>query len=494
MSYQQSRKIKLKIRGMHCASCEVLIERKFRKIGGVEKVHVNHANGKADIISREEVPLSVFEEAILGDGYHVSLWSDTAKPYLDQSSNTQKDYMQMGIIFLGVVGVYFVLKQFNILPRLSISDGMSYGFVFLIGLVAAMSTCLAVTGGLLLATAAKYNERFPDLSGLEKLKPTLYFNAGRVVSYTILGGVVGALGSVLTFSQRATGTITIVASFVMIVLGFQLLKLFPWMKRFQVKMPKFLAHKIHAVSSEALAKEDFGVRDCTLGSFLLGGSTFFLPCGFTQALQLYVLSKGDVWVGAFTMFAFSLGTLPALISLSAISSFVKGSFQTYFLKFAGIVVVVLGVVSMNSGFALTGLNIDMRPIFNGINSGRVVTTIGDQVAPIVNGKQIIEMRVRGLRYTPYQFTVVQGIPIEWRVDGSLAEGCAQIISIPKLRKTEFLLADRPTIITFTPNEIGTLPFNCPMGMTTRGAAFRVIPNIPVCDPKIANCVVSKKSK
>ncbi|MEK7498941.1 MAG: sulfite exporter TauE/SafE family protein, partial [Patescibacteria group bacterium] len=269
----------------------------------------------------------------------------------------------------------------------------------------------------------------------------------------------------------------------MIVLGFQILKLFPWMRRFQVKMPKFLAHKIH----------DWSGRDSVFAPFLLGTSTFFLPCGFTQALQLYVLSKGDVWTGAFTMLAFSLGTLPALMALSAISSFAKGIFRDYFLKFAGVSVIVLGIVSMDGGFALVGLNINIRSLFDGLRSNRVVDTKTDPNVRIVDGKQIVEMRVRGLSYYPSRFTVTQGIPVLWRIDGALAEGCAQIISIPKLKRTEFLLADGPTIIEFTPEEVGTILFNCPMGMTTRGAMFRVVPNIPVCDPKIANCIVTKQN-
>jgi len=477
MPQKKLKKVKLKVHGMHCASCEVLIERRWKEISGVCKVHVNHASGRAELYCFEEPDVSVLEEAIKKDGYRVSLWSDTVVSHSNETKNTKKDYVQTVVMFLVIVGCYFLFKQFNLIPRLGISDGMSYGFVFLIGLVAALSTCLAVTGGLLLVTAAKYNERFPNLSGLEKLKPTLYFNAGRIVSYTILGGAIGALGSVLTLSQKATGVVTIVASIVMIVLGFQILKLFPWMRRFQVKMPKFLAHKIH----------DWSGKDSVFAPFLLGTSTFFLPCGFTQALQLYVLSKGDVWVGALTMLAFSLGTLPALMSISAISSFAKGVVQDYFLKFAGVMVIVLGVVSLGGGFALVGLNVNARSLFDVVRSDKVVDTKADPNVRIIDGKQVVEMRVRGLSYYPSRFTIKQGIPVEWRVDGVLAEGCAQIISIPKLKRTEFLSGDGPTIIRFTPEEVGNIPFNCPMGMTTRGAMFRVVPNIPVCDPKIANC-------
>ena len=239
MTMDNLKKIKLKIHGMHCSACEVLVEQKFKKIRGVAKVSVNHTNGKARVYCSAEPTLSDFEEAIKADGYRVSLWSEQGSNSSEAlHQNTKKDYLQIGAIFLIIFAAYLILKRLDLVPNLGVLSEMSYIFVFALGLVAAVSTCLAVTGGLLLAVAAKYNERFPNLTGLQKLKPHIYFNVGRIASYTVLGGAVGALGSALTFSPKVTGFVTIAASLVMIVLGFQLLKLFPWMRRFQIKMPK----------------------------------------------------------------------------------------------------------------------------------------------------------------------------------------------------------------------------------------------------------------
>jgi sulfite exporter TauE/SafE/plastocyanin domain-containing protein/copper chaperone CopZ len=496
MNQQPLKKVKLKIHGMHCSNCEVLIERKFKKLPGIEKVNVSYVNGKAEVYCSQEPKLHELQNAIKQDGYAISLWHDRNNATELPHKNTKKDYLQIGAIFLIIVAGYLILKQFNLVPTLGISDNMSYGFVFLIGLVAAMSTCLAVTGGLLLAVAAKYNERFPYLTGVQKIKPHLYFNIGRITSYTVLGGAVGALGSVLTFSPRATGFMTIAVSFVMIILGFQLLHLFPWMRRFQPKMPKFLAHKIHDLSG----------RDNKSAPFLLGASTFFLPCGFTQALQLYVLAKGDALTGALTMLAFSLGTLPALMSLSAISSFAKGAFQKHFLKFAGVAVVMLGFFNINNGIALTGSNFNLASVLTA--SGNSANQQEELSAEIVDGKQIINMQVIGLSYSPHQFTVAQGIPVEWRIDGSRAEGCAQVVSVPKLGIVKYLSPSAPTVITFTPQELGTIGFSCTMGMTTRGSSFKVVSNttgivgakieeqplenISECNPEIANCIEAQK--
>ncbi len=448
------KKIKVNINGMHCSSCEVLIERSFKKIEGVEKVKVNHASGKAELQCSEEPSLEQLNQVIKGQGYSVS-GVDSSKPSYYQ---LKRDHLEIGAIFVIVVGLYLLLKQFDILPKgIGISENMGYGIVFLIGLVAAFSTCMAVTGGLLLSISAKYNEQNQSLTGIQKFKPHIYFNLGRVVSYTLLGGLLGVLGSVLIISPKVTGILIIVVSLIMILLGLQILNIFSWSKYLQPKMPKFIAHKIL----------DANTKSSKSGSFLFGASTFFLPCGFTQALQLYVLSQGSFAVGALTMLVFSLGTLPGLISLGAISSFAKGVFQKYFTKTAAVVVILLGALSLVNGFALTGSVIGVNSISDNI--------IGDSGIKIVEGKQIVEMEINGLDYTPATFTLKQGIPVEWRINGKNARGCASVISVPNLGITEYIPKDAIKTIEFTPEKTGAIRFTCSMGMAGPGT-FNILAN------------------
>src|SRR5580704_14948322 len=262
------------------------------------------------------------------------------------AKNSARDYVEIGAAILIVVGILFALGQFDLLPKqFGLSTTMSYGLVFVIGLVASVSSCIAVTGGLLVAVAAKYNETTANLTPMRRMKPLIYFNAGRVLSYTLLGGVIGALGSALTLSPQINGVLSIIASVVMILLGLQMLKLLPALTRFLPTMPKAFGHNIH----------DLAERDANGGAFVLGTLTFFLPCGFTQALQLYVLAKGSFAIGALTMLAFALGTLPALLSLSMLSSFATGARQRYFLKLAGAAVVLLGIFNIESGLTLAGV-------------------------------------------------------------------------------------------------------------------------------------------
>ena len=321
------------VQGMTCSSCEVLIERKLHKVPNVEKVNVSRARGEAVVECSSDISLHELQDALQGEKYILS----EEHELISAKKTSLKRYAEIGAAALFIGALYLIFKQFNLLPdSFGVTDNMGYGFVFILGLIAATSTCLAVSGGLLLAIAQKHAEKYPSLTGWQKFQPHIYFNVGRIVSYTFLGGLVGLLGSFLTISSFLTGVITIAASVLMIIIGIQLLHVIPGLNKIQLKMPKFIAHRLYDASHEGNAPN-------RATSFLFGGATFFLPCGFTQALQLYVLGTGNFMTGALTMLAFSLGTLPSLAGIGAFSSFAKGSVQRHFMTFAAVLVIILGV-------------------------------------------------------------------------------------------------------------------------------------------------------
>jgi len=393
---KKEKTFEVKIDGMHCASCEVLLERKLKKIGGVSKVDVNYSRGSAILKYNKNKPdLKQIREIVKTAGY--SLSSDENVEYVSK----QKRFLEISGILIIVLLIFLLISKLKIFDSIGVTDNMSLGFVFLIGIVAAFSTCLAVTGGLLVSITAKYSEIHPNLKGFQKFKPHIYFNIGRILGYTLLGGVIGAFGSLFAISTTMTGILTIIASVIMIVLGLDLLGVSPKFLSFlQPKMSKSMSHKIIQKSEEAPSKGT---------PFFLGASTFFLPCGFTIALQLYVLSKGDAVLGALTMLAFSLGTAPGLLSLGAFSSFLKGTIKRYFFSIVGIVVIILGIITIQNGFALVNLSSSQSintpsQINNNQNSQNVL----DQNVRIENGVQIVEMKVKGYTYSPAQFTIIKG--------------------------------------------------------------------------------------
>ena len=134
------------------------------------------------------------------------------------------------------------------------------------------------------------------------MRPHVLFNVGRVVGFAVFGALIGLLGSALQLSTTANGVLTVIIALFMIVLGLQLMGLIP---AGLVQPPKRLSHWVH----------DLAERGHAWVPAVLGAATFFLPCGFTQSMQLFAMSTGSPVQGALTMTVFALGTLPALLGI-----------------------------------------------------------------------------------------------------------------------------------------------------------------------------------
>lgn len=438
---------------MTCASCELLLERKLKAIPGIKGVSVNHRKGIAEITAdAENLPSEErIASAIRKAGY--SLAEDGA-PSLSSIPADKRKWMEIGGSLLIIFALYKLLQTFDLVSLAPSTSGvLSLGGIFVIGLVAGTSSCLAVTGGLLLALAAKHNEVNQAENAWDKFKPLLHFNVGRLISYFVLGGLVGLLGQSITLSTKMTGYMNILVALVMLYLALTILQVIP-KGTFPIRPPKKFSRWIAGLSESKHPAAPF-----TLGAF-----TFFLPCGFTQSLQLVALASGSFVTGALTMFIFALGTLPSLIGISAISSTARGSFSRIFLRFSGALVLLLALFNLNTGFALTG--VDLSQAFTGSNQQN------NAAAPTIRGGvQEIAMKVTRNGYEPQNLTIKAGVPVRWKVDGTGAAGCTSIMTIPSLNISQALRSGE-NIIEFTPPAKGQLAFMCSMGMV-RGS-FNVI--------------------
>jgi sulfite exporter TauE/SafE len=186
----------------------------------------------------------------------------------------------------------------------------------------------------------------------DKIKPQIMFHVGRIVSFFVLGGVIGAIGSAFTLNTSASFILSFLIGIVMIILGINLLDVFPWFKKLQPSMPRFIAKHAHGVSS----------FNHTLTPLLVGIATFFLPCGFTQSMQLYTLTTGTFLQGGLTMLSFALGTLPvlALVSFSSFS-IQKNKASGIFFKSAGLIVLMFALFNLINSLVVIGI---LSPVFN----------------------------------------------------------------------------------------------------------------------------------
>lgn len=316
------------VNGMHCASCVHLTESELSDVLGVTRVKASLKDLQVEVTGDfgDKTPEQLAEEfTVILAPHGYSLTVEKTK-----QSIPWRQFAVAGPIALLFIGLFILLQRLGIVNLIT-ADSVSLGTAFLIGVIASVSTCMAVVGGLVLSISATYAQRG------EKLRPQLFFHIGRLVSFFLLGGVIGALGSMVRIGATGTIVMSMIVAVVLLILGINLLDVFPWMKRFQLTLPSGTAKLLTKVQKSSHA----------LTPIVLGVATFILPCGFTQSMQLYALSTGSFWSGATTMGVFALGTLPVLAILSFSSSAIRSKKTSgIFFKTAGLVVIFFGLLNL----------------------------------------------------------------------------------------------------------------------------------------------------
>ena len=451
----QNKFIKVPIKGMHCRSCEILIEENLKEIDKVKSVDISYKTGEAIVhYIGDKASTDQIYKVIADTGYSIGV--DEALPFITRN---KKEYTNLGIAFLFLAALYFILRglgltSLNLTPNIS---SPSWGLIILIGVVAGFSSCMALVGGLSLGLSTKFIESHPTATSAEKFRPHLFFILGRVLSYALLGGVLGMIGAVFQLSSTASGIVTILVGVVMLIMGLQLINIFPRLTKFKLTLPKSIS-KAFGISTKS--------KEYNHGqAMIMGAFTFFLPCGFTQAMQLYAISTGTFGFGALVMGLFALGTAPGLLSIGGVTSLVKGEFKEKFFKVAGLAVIFFGLFNLNNGYTLANISVGG----SGNNSNQVAIA-NDPNVTLENGVQVVRMTETSNGYSPNSFSVKKGVPVKWIIDAQAPYSCASVVVMPKLKIQKFLAAGENTV-EFTPTETGALPFSCSMGMYT--GAFNV---------------------
>lgn len=448
---------KVHIKGMHCRSCEILVEDELKRISGVKRVSVSHQTGVAHIMCSCELDDQSVAKAIENAGYSIG---DDGKPQL--FSRNRQDYVDLGIAFFIAMALFLIAKTVGIF-NLGNSISGSYSslpIVFLVGLTAGVSTCMALVGGLVLGISARFSIQNPNASGVEKFKPHIFFNLGRIVSYIVFGGIIGFAGSIFQLSTSVLGMLTIAVGLVMLLLGGQLIDIFPILKRISFTLPKSL-HRMLGIQ-EKLESGYSNENAATMGAL-----TFFLPCGFTQAMQLYAMNTGSVVSGALTMGVFALGTTPGLLGIGGLASVVKGARARLFFKTAGVVVILLAFFNVANGLNLLGIN----PGAFATRSTEGGGAAQDPNVTLMNGVQEVRMIQHSSGYSPNKFTIKKGVPVRWIITSKDAYSCASSIISQQIGVRQALQLGE-NVIDFTPSETGTIRFSCAMGMYT--GSFTVV--------------------
>jgi uncharacterized protein len=347
-----------------------------------------------------------------------------------------------------------------------------YLVAFITGLTTGGLSCLAVQGGLLASSLERQMEQDllnrPAPTGKKRAKaakrahsrmalPILLFLGAKVMAYTLLGLLLGALGSVLKLNTTMRAILLIAIGVFMVGNALRMFNVHPIFRYFVIEPPKFITRYIRRTSKS----------DELFTPLFLGALTVLIPCGVTQAIMAVAMGTGDPWQAAGLMLAFTLGTSPVFFVVSYLATELGARMESIFMRVVAVIVLVLGLVSVDSGFALMGAPSVMgwtQSLMEG--QPDAVTS-----APIDSGGALV-LNATNNGYSPRTLHAKADVPLKLNMVTQNTYSCARGFVIPVLNVEQLLPSNGTVVIDIPAQKSGTvMPFTCSMGMYTGEIVF-----------------------
>lgn len=353
---------------------------------------------------------------------------------------------------------------------------------FITGLTAGGLSCYAVQGGLLTGAIAppstpqpvkprrKAEAARPPAPGLS---PILLFSTAKIVAYTALGFLLGGLGSAFSISPYFQGAVQIAIGVFLVGNALRMFNIHPIFRFFTFEPPAGVRRFIRRL----------GKDDRMLTPLFLGALTVLIPCGVTQAVMAVAIASADPMLGAAILFAFTLGASPTFIAIAWAAAGVGRRFEKLFNPAVALIVLVLGVITLDAGLTLTGSPISsarlLRPStadFAGSSNPGVFESGGSSTAPrtadYTDGSPA-RITVQNNGYAPEFVLLPAGKPVQLHLLTDKIYSCSRAFYIPDLDLVEMLPPTGDTVITIPAQESGTvMQFMCTMGMYTGWFQFQ----------------------
>ena len=424
----------LKIAGMYCTQCEKRIQKALQNIDGIENVQVNYQKANARFEYDDKIiPYENIVKAIKDEGYTVI-------------KENQHSFPIKGIISLITIIILYMIVQYpeilNLLASSRLANsGMGYGTLFLIGLTTSIH-CIAMCGGINLSQ----NINSENIHKKSFTRPLLY-NFGRLLSYAIIGGILGMIGylvggnSIIAIPFTIQGIIKMTAGIILLVMGLRLLGTFRWMQKFSLPFLKEFLRIFGKASTKAKTP------------FVIGLLNGFMPCAPLQAMGLIAFVSGNPLRGAVSMLVFRLGTMPLMLGLGTIVVALGKKFAHAVQSSGALVVTVMGLVLLTQGGVLSGI---MSVVILSANAEK-------DKAFHVDGVQIVESELPAGSYP--EITVQSSVPVRWniRAKKKSINGCNNTM-ICNVLDLQYELHEGDNVIEFTPTQTGDIDYSCWMGM------------------------------
>lgn len=334
---------------------------------------------------------------------------------------------------------------------------MNLWLIFFTGLFTGGISCMAVQGGLLAAVIT--TQTIEKRTWQKTLFLVGAFLVGKIISYTLLGFLLGFIGSYLQLTIVTRAILMVVASLFMLATAMNLLDVHPIFRFFVIQPPRFLAR---------LARQQSKQLDW-FAPFIVGLLTIFLPCGTTQAMMAQALEFGSPFVSAGILLAFTLGTVPLFLLFGVFMQAASRLFTKYFAPVAAVLVIILAVWNLYNAAAITGADTN---IVRGIRVAYCQIAYCDDLVRVSSvaeaARETTAKPVVSIRSTRYEIDnpyIQAGSEITLTVRNVDGGGCIQFFTIPQLQIQKVVAVGKEETITFTaPSEKGDLAFMCSMGM------------------------------
>ena len=438
--------ITIPVAGMTCVSCEKRITKALTKLPGVVSASASARKGSASLITTSAASRASIEKAIVSTGYRVG-----GSPWFNRDLDVWRSAL-LATVF--VSGLVWLIGAGDLAGRFGDLSKGGLLLVLALGLAAGASTCMAMVGGIILAISAsaagRSTAKGTSAARSAALRVNLIFQAGRIGGFGLLGVALGAIGKRAAMPQSVTVALMIAVAVTMLLVGLRLTELSPRVAGWSPTIPASVGDRL-GLTGGAPARR-------TAGVVLAGAATFFLPCGFTQAVQLYAFSTGSPTSAGVIMATFAIGTSPALLALAGAPTLITGPRRTAVLRALGVVVVGFAVINATSALRLAGveLSVPSRSTQAASTSANVTVTPVDQT---------ITSSQDGNGYHPDETVVYAGRPTHWVVTSTAPFSCAASLGSQDLG-FQGVLKEGRNVIELPALSKGTYQYSCTMGMYT----------------------------
>ena len=290
-----------RVDGIICPNCTYEINSRLQRADGILSVKTSYIKSEVTVeFDPDRITEQEIEAQLAKMGYPVG----------EGRFNLLSD--ALGLVC--IAALYFLLTRLiGAVPMPMAEQGMSLWLVFLTGLLGGVH-CIGMCGGIMLT---QHN--------------ALAYNGGRMIGYLVMGCILGAVGSVLTFSAGMKRAVFLLAGGLVILIGLQMWGV-PLLRKLRPGLPSPCGR-----SGKPL---------------VIGLLTAVMPCGMLASMWFVAASAASAGRGAAVMLVFGLGTCVCMLLFGLLGDALGRQYNKYLLKASTILIITMGLMLLMKGVRL----------------------------------------------------------------------------------------------------------------------------------------------